>query len=206
MTNSERLIREGITSLGFSFTAQQIQAFLIYLRELRKWNKACNLTGLKTEADIIVKHFLDSLLFLKVFPDHIRSTADIGSGAGFPGIPLKIICPDLKVYLVEPHKKKAVFLRHMVTVLGLQEAEIIEKRLEDVRDITVDIAVTRALFTVREMIEKTRGLIAAGGAIILNKGPKIQEELENISLQGIRVQQLTLPFLDIVRYLVVVPR
>lgn len=205
MKNNEGLLRDGCRTLGIPCTELQIQAFLLYLAELKKWNRACNLTGLKTDRDIIQKHFLDSLLYLSVLPGHVRSIADIGSGAGFPGIPLAVVSPALSVYLIEPTKKKAVFLRHMAKVLGLQKIIVIEKRLEEIRDLKVDIAVSRALLSVEDAKEKAAGLIHSGGALILSKGPKILKELRDSLVSGITVHPLMLPFINITRYLVVVP-
>src|SRR5512146_2439721 len=118
------LLRKGLQQLEIPFSEEQVGRFLTYLTELKKWNRAYNLTGLKTDRDIIIKHFLDSLLFLKALPPHAVSSADIGSGAGFPGVPVKIMCPKLKIFLVEPMGKKTIFLRHMCSRLSLEGIEI----------------------------------------------------------------------------------
>jgi len=176
----------------------------MYLDELKKWNCAYNLTGLKNDRDIIIKHFLDSLLFLKMFPSHSTTAADVGSGAGFPGIPVKIFLPLLKMFLVEPVGKKAIFLRHICSTLALGGIEIVDKRIEEVERLKVDVAMTRALFTVRDFIEKTRGHINKGGVLILSKGPKLREELKGLEMRDITVSDFKLPFTETVRHLVVV--
>src|SRR3990172_1998107 len=107
------LLKSGLKILDIPFTEEQIDAFLTYLEELKKWNRAYNLTGLKTDRDIIIKHFLDSLLFAKALPPEALTLADIGSGAGFPGIPIKIMFPHFAAFLVEPTQKQAVFLQHI---------------------------------------------------------------------------------------------
>jgi 16S rRNA (guanine527-N7)-methyltransferase len=204
MKDASQLLKEGISELGLSYTEKQIETFLAYLAELKKWNRAYNLTGLKKDDDIITKHFLDSLLFSKVFPGGIVSAADIGSGAGFPGIPIKILYPGLKIYLVEPAQKKTIFLRHVCNRLGLQDIEIIDARIEDIAGLKVDAAMTRALFSVTEFVKKAKGVLRENGALILNKGPKVEEELKGLSRKNISLVDFKLPFRNIVRHLVVV--
>ncbi len=198
------LLRKGISALGLRHTEKEITAFLIYLEELKKWNRAYNLTGLKKDDEIVVKHFLDSLLFYKVFPEGIKKAADIGSGAGFPGIPIKIVNPGLKLFLVEPAKKKTIFLRHICSKLGLTDTEVIDARIEDIEGLQVDTAMTRALFSIDAFLQKARGILNDRGVLILNKGPKVKEELKGLDLKNITVTDLTLPFQKITRHLVVV--
>jgi 16S rRNA (guanine527-N7)-methyltransferase len=198
------LLRRGISELSLPCTEKQISAFLVYLEELKKWNKAYNLTGLKKDEEIIVKHFLDSLLFLKVFPDGIKKAADIGSGAGFPGIPIKIVRPDLMLFLVEPARKKTVFLRHIVSKLCLSDTEVIDARVEEIEGLKVDAAMTRALFSVKEFQEKAARLLNKEGVLLLNKGPKLHEELKALDMKNISIADLKLPFQEIMRHLVVV--
>jgi len=204
MKDAAQLLREGITELGISSSEKQIGTFLTYLAELKKWNRAYNLTGLKRDDEIIIKHFLDSLLFSKVFPEGITSAADIGSGAGFPGIPVKIIYPRLKVFLVEPAQKKTIFLRHICNRLGLSDIEIIDARIEDIRGLKVDTAMTRALFSVTEFVKKAKGILRQNGILILNKGPKVEEELKGFDQRNVSLVDFKLPFRNIVRHLVVV--
>ena len=130
--------------------------------------------------------------------------ADIGSGAGFPGIPVKIICPDLSVFLVEPTQKKAIFLRHICSKLQLKNIEIIDKRIEEVKGLTVDVAVTRALFSVRDFIEKTKNILNKKGVLILSKGPGLEKELAGIDQNNISISDFNLPFENIIRHMVVV--
>jgi 16S rRNA (guanine527-N7)-methyltransferase len=204
MKEADDLLKRGIAELGISLTQKQVEGFTLYLAELRKWNKTYNLTGLKSDRDIVVKHFLDSLLFTRVLPAGMHTVADIGSGAGFPGIPIKIAMPYIKVFLIEPTKKKALFLANIRDKLGLAGMEIIEKRIEDIRGLKVDVAVTRALFTVGDFIGKTRAVVNKNGLLILNKGPKLDDELRGLDRKNIVVTDFRLPFENIVRHLVVV--
>jgi len=204
MKETAALLRKGLQQLAIPFSEDQVGRLLIYLGELKKWNRAYNLTGLKTDRDVIIKHFLDSLLFLKVLPPHAVSAADIGSGAGFPGVPVKIMCPTLKIFLVEPVGKKAIFLRHICSRLSLEGIEIIDKRIEEVERLKVDAAMTRALYSVRDFIEKMKGHITKGGVLILSKGPKLREELKGLDMRDITVSDYKLPIDETVRHLVVV--
>jgi 16S rRNA (guanine527-N7)-methyltransferase len=204
MSEAERLIRDGVRALGLQLTEKQINAFFTYLEELKKWNKAYNLTGLKTDRDIIIKHFLDSLLFAKVITDDAEKVADVGSGAGFPGIPIKIIKPELELFLIEPRQKKTVFLRHLSGRLGLKSINVIDRRIEDVKNLKVDVAVTRALFSVRDFIVKTRDLLNKEGLLILSKGPKIDRELRELDRKKVTVKDFNLPFINATRHIVIV--
>lgn len=198
------LLKEGLDRLGIPYAEEQIHSFSVYLAELTKWNRVHNLTGLRSERDIVVKHFLDSLLFLKVLPKGTGSIADVGSGAGFPGIPMKIMRPQLTVFLIESAEKKGIFLRHMKSLLDLRGLEVITSRIEKVSGITVDAAVTRALFGIGDFAEKTGAILRPGGVLVLSKGPKVQEELEGIDREKVSIRDLRLPFGDAVRHLVVV--
>ena len=203
------LIKDGIIELGLTPSKVQIDAFMTYLSELKKWNKAYNLTGLKKDEDIIIKHFLDSILYLNVISDGEIKIADIGSGAGFPGIPIKIIRPEIEMYLIEPSMKKSAFLRHIIRELQLKKIEVIEKRIEEIRvnkelPLSVDVAVTRALFSIKDFIKKASHIVKKGGILILNKGPKVKEEIK--ILKDIKYEMLTfcLPLSDIKRHIVMV--
>jgi 16S rRNA (guanine527-N7)-methyltransferase len=201
---SAEFLRNGISALGIRHTEKEIAAFLTYLEELKKWNRAYNLTGLKKDEEIIVKHFFDSLLFYKVFPEGIKKAADIGSGAGFPGIPIKIVNPALKLFLVEPAKKKTIFLRHICGKLSLTDTDVIDARIEDIEGLKVDAAMTRALFSIEAFAQKAQEIVKDRGVLILNKGPKLKEELKSLDLRNISVTDLQLPFHKIIRHLVVV--
>ncbi len=205
----EELIKSGLMELGLIPSEKQINAFITYLFELKRWNKAYNLTGLKKDEDIVVKHFLDSLLYLKAMPGGEIKVADIGSGAGFPGIPIKIIRPEIEMYLIEPSRKKSAFLRHIIKELQLKKIEVIEKRIEQIKGIlesplSVDVAVTRALFGIKEFIKRTSHIVKQGGKLILNKGPKVNEEIKALKDIRYEILILNLPLSDIKRNIVIV--
>jgi 16S rRNA (guanine527-N7)-methyltransferase len=205
----DELLRDGIIELGFTASKEQINSFMTYLTELKKWNRAYNLTGLKKDEDIIIKHFFDSLLYLKVLPAGGITVADIGTGAGFPGIPLKIIRPEIEMYLIEPSRKKSAFLRHITRRLELKRIEVIEKSIQEIKvnkelPCLVDAAVTRALFSIKDFTKKASLIVKKGGTLILNKGPKFAEELKMLQNGKYEVLPVNLPFSDIKRYIVTV--
>ena len=203
------LLKEGLAELGLPPSDDLINVFMTFLAELRKWNRAYNLTGLKKDEDIVIKHFLDSLLYLNAMPDGELKVADIGSGAGFPGIPIKIIRPEIEMYLIEPSKKKSAFLRHIIRQLRMERIEVLEKSIEEIRvnqelPSPVDIAISRALFDIKEFIKKASHILKPEGTLILNKGPKVKEELK--TLGNVRYEQLdvSLPLSRITRHIIVV--
>ena len=206
MKEASELLTKGFDLLRIPYTGAQIEAFSIYLAELKKWNKAYNLTALKTDSDIVIKHFLDSLLFLKVLPPYVKSLADVGSGAGFPGIPIKIMRPDIEIVLIEPVQKKALFLEHMQRVLNMSGTRIMNIRVKDARDLLVDAAVTRALFSVSEFIGNAERLLEEGGVLILSKGPKLKDELRGLKISAIKREEIVLPFEKSTRHLVIVEK
>jgi 16S rRNA (guanine527-N7)-methyltransferase len=205
----DELLKNGIEELGFTPSKEQLNAFITYLSELKRWNKAYNLTGLKKDEDIIIKHFLDSLLYLKAIPDGKIKIADVGSGAGFPGIPIKIIRPEIEMFLIEPSRKKSAFLRHIIRQLGLEKIGVIEKSIEEIKlnhelSFPVDIAVTRALFTIKEFLKKVSHIVRQDGILILNKGPKVNEELKLLKNRKYEVITIKLPLSDIKRHIVTI--
>src|SRR5690349_4930900 len=123
------------TLLQLELTPAQLAAFQTYADELRAWNEKFNLTAIKDSEGIQVKHFLDSLSILKVLHlpkgDRLR-TIDIGTGAGFPGLPLKIVCPDIQLTLVEATGKKVKFCEHVIDKLNLRGVAVVKARAEEI--------------------------------------------------------------------------
>lgn len=199
----EKLLIDGLKEMGIKPLDTIIDRFDKYIFELKKWNRAYNLTALKKDEDIIIKHFFDSLLYLKVIPEGLWNICDIGSGAGFPGIPMAIARPELNIVLIEPSRKKTAFLRHMKRTLMLNNVEVLENRVEDIKNMLFDIAVTRALFSIRDLIKKAGHILKKDGFFILNKGPKFEEEIkclpENVKLEVITI---TLPCTPLQRNLI----
>lgn len=207
MSNVQSLILQGIKLLELPATPSVVDSFLIYLNELKRWDaKVCNLTSLKTDEDIIVKHFLDSLLYLKALPEGKLKVVDIGSGAGFPGLPVKLLRPDYTLTAVESRGKKCSFMRHIICKLKLQDVAVINKRVEEISESNVyDVAVTRA-FSLKEFIDKGQGLLKSNGLLIISLGPSVWQETESIQDASWFVTPFSLPFSSITRYLVTVKK
>ncbi len=179
---SEELLKLGLEELGFTFTKNQTDALLILVAELKKWNKAYNLTSIRTDRGIIIKHILDSLLYLNALPEGALNIADLGSGAGFPGIPIKIMRPDLEVSLVEPSRKKASFLRNIIRLLGLTGANVLQMRAEDIsEDIkkTFDVVVSRATFSITDFIKAACPYLRSDCMLLISKGPNFLDEFRS---------------------------
>jgi 16S rRNA (guanine527-N7)-methyltransferase len=123
---------EGTSTFGIKLDQDQISALASYYCELDRWNQKTNLTSIHDTKEISIKHFLDSLLYSQVLERRKNaSLLDVGSGAGFPGLPLKILAPELHVTLLEPNEKKTSFLRHIIGTLDLKNVSVISKNLRD---------------------------------------------------------------------------
>ncbi len=155
--------------------------FNLYLKELLEWNKRLNLTSITDPAEIKTKHFEDSLSILQSIHLINQSVVDVGTGAGFPGTPLKIACPKIKLTLIESRQKKVEFLKHIVELLDLKDVEIIWGRAEEAaktkRDF-FDIAVSRALAKLNVLAEYCLPLVKIGGLFVAYKEEKVESEVE----------------------------
>ncbi|MBI5055218.1 MAG: 16S rRNA (guanine(527)-N(7))-methyltransferase RsmG [Nitrospirae bacterium] len=206
--SSHELLKKGLKELGIPCSDLQITAFMTFLSELRKWNSAYNLTALRTDEDIIVKHFLDSLLYLKAIPEGDLKLADAGSGAGFPGIPIKIVRPEIDITLIESSRKKCSFLRHMIRSLNLTQINVLEQRLENIGDenkSAFDVIVSRAAFSIKAFLNTACPYVKEGGILVLSKGPKMTEELKELDTEDAvkDIIKVTLPVAKAQRNLVV---
>lgn len=181
MMKPELLLTRGLEELGIGCSTDHVMKFMTFMSELQKWNRTYNLTAITSDTDIITKHFLDSLLYLKGVPKKARRIADAGSGAGFPGIPIKIMRREAEISLIEPSRKKASFLRHIVRVLGMTGLQVIEERIENLcarKNLPYDVIVSRATFKIREILEQTCPYLNSNCLIVLSKGPGVLKELE----------------------------
>ncbi len=181
--NNESLLKQGLQELNIPCSEDQLKAFMTLLSELKKWNKAYNLTALKTDKDIIIKHFIDSLLYLNAIPETVIKLADAGAGPGFPGIPLKIIRPDIEMTLIEPTRKKATFLRQMIRILNLPTIDVMEDRIENLdkeHEEKYDIIVSRATFSITKFLDSACPYIKSNGILVMSKGPKLSEDLDEL--------------------------
>ncbi|MCX5892047.1 MAG: 16S rRNA (guanine(527)-N(7))-methyltransferase RsmG, partial [Deltaproteobacteria bacterium] len=156
--------------------------FHFYLTQLKLWNQRVILTGLKTDRDLVVKHFLDSLAVLP-FLGPVRSLADLGSGPGFPGLALKLVRPELQLTLVEAREKKAAFLEYIVSCRKLNDVTVARTHLTvaEAREWgpRFEAVVSRAAFKLRQCFELAAPILLPGGLALALKGPHLADgELE----------------------------
>jgi 16S rRNA (guanine527-N7)-methyltransferase len=179
-TEARDLLFRGTRVLGLNLAPEQIEQFLVYLALLLKWIRKMNLTALRTPAEIIIHHFLDSLPLLPYLPQNAR-LLDIGSGAGFPGLPLKIARPDLTIDLVEATAKKASFLKEAVRRLGLSGMNVIPVFLgkEPVAlppEVSWDFFVSRGV-KLEAVLRAVKPFWGPAQRLLLMKGPDWREEI-----------------------------
>jgi 16S rRNA (guanine527-N7)-methyltransferase len=197
------LLNNGAKKLGISLTVEQANSMFIYLAELKKWSQKINLTAIKDERDIIIKHVLDSLSYLHGFTPAPRlRLVDMGSGAGFPALPIKIACPEISITMVDSVKKKASFLRHIIRTLKLTEISVIDTRTEElaVRSLsTFDIVTARAFAGMKSAIAAGMPLLKPGGLIVLSRGPEETINDQDLVRAGVSLERhadLILPYSD----------
>lgn len=180
------LLRRESAGLGVELTPAQLEMFQTYYEELVAWNQRVNLTTITAHADVQIRHFADSLaVLLALGGDDLgdqASLVDIGSGAGFPGLPLKIARPTWHVTLVESVRKKTQFLEHMIDILGLEKVDVVWARAEAVGQNPryrerFDIAVARAVADVAVLVEYALPLLRIGGRFVAQKGTDPRDEL-----------------------------
>jgi len=194
------LLIEGAATLGISLTHDQMKAFELYLKALNLWRKKINLTSRKDDREIILKDFLDSLTLLKYLPQE-RSVLDLGSGAGFPGIPLKVMRPDLKIVLLEATRKKVFFLKEVLRISKISGVEVRwtgeDRGIGDL-SASFDFVVSRAFGSLLAFASEGVGFLKKGGILLAMKGKKGREELEE-SLASLKDMGLEPNFLETIQ-------
>jgi 16S rRNA (guanine527-N7)-methyltransferase len=215
----EKLKQAAQQLYGIVLSPRQIASFERYENELIEWNSRFNLTAVRDPEGIRVKHFLDSISCMTVMKDPAPGQMiDIGTGAGFPGIPLKIMLPNLRLTLVESVGKKADFCRHVVEVLGLDQVKIVQARAEELglsathRE-RYDWVLARAVANMPTLSEYLLPLARVGGAVLAQKGEsgpaEVQSAQRAISVLGGRLRKMSkvnLPGIVEDRYLIVIDK
>lgn len=215
----DKLVHDAQALFNVHITGRQVTALVTYEKELIEWNQKFNLTAIRDSESIRTKHFLDSfscaLAWKAAPPDHL---IDVGTGAGFPGIPLKILYPNLRLTLVESVGKKAMFCQHIVSVLGLEHVNVIQARAEALGQTPqhrekYDWAVARAVANLNVLSEYLIPLVKVGGMALAQKGESGPAEAQSaekaMELLGGKLKQLipvNLPGVADDRYLVVVDK
>ena len=206
-----------VDKLGINLSEIQLKQFYNYMNLLIEWNKKVNLTAITEPDEIILKHFVDSLTISKYISDGTK-VVDVGTGAGFPGIPLKIVRQDVDITLLDSLQKRINFLDEVINELNLEKITTIHSRGEDFgknkkyRE-EFDIATSRAVANLSTLSEYLLPLVKVGGKVISMKGSLIQEELENsknaIKILGgqiEKVDEFDLPNSDISRNIVLIDK
>ena len=213
----ECMLKDRLEALDIVLDQEQIDQFDEYYEILVEWNKVMNLTGITEYQEVVEKHFLDSLSIVKVMDmDQVERVIDVGTGAGFPGIPLKIAFPKLDIVLLDSLNKRIRFLDHVIEELGLEVIRTIHGRAEDfARDgkyrERFDLCVSRAVANLSSLSEYCLPYVKVGGRFVSYKSGDIEEEVNDaskaIALLGgkkERIEKFQLPDTDIQRSFVVI--
>jgi 16S rRNA (guanine527-N7)-methyltransferase len=195
-----RALIDGASIFGIALTDDQVDTCLVYLVELEKWNRKINLTAIRGEQEIITKHFIDSFSYVKGFgPRPGMTVLDMGSGAGFPALPIKIAFPDLSVTMVESVKKKAAFLRHIIRTLKIEGAGVVDTRtdiLPETYRSRYDVVTARAFSEMSAALQEGTVFLKPGGLMVLSRGPGETISEETAAGQGLKIDarhELSLP-------------
>ena len=178
-------LKSGARKLGFGLTPQQVRQFCCYRRELLAWNQRVNLTAITEPIDIERFHFLDSLTVALALSEPLRAEdriCDVGSGAGFPGVPMKILFPGARLTLIDSTAKRSRFLSALIATLALERVEVHTGRSEDLGHYATlresfEVVVARGVAPLRVLAEYTLPFCRLGGRVILQKKGDIQQEL-----------------------------
>jgi 16S rRNA (guanine527-N7)-methyltransferase len=197
------LLKSGADELGVTLSVEQINSFFVYFTELKKWNQKINLTTILEERDMVIKHGLDSLSYIKGFnPLPSTSLLDMGSGAGFPALPIKIAHPEISILMVESVKKKASFIRHIIRTLKLTNADVADKRTEELPAsllTSFDIVTARAFANMKTALSAGTMFLKPSGLMVLSRGPEETISDAELGRAGVSLEkriELTLPRSD----------
>ena len=213
--NEEMLEKSRV--LGVRFSVEQIDKFHKYMNLLIEWNKKMNLTAIIEPSEIILKHFIDSITILKEIKDQ-EMVVDVGTGAGFPGIPLSIMNPTLKITLVDSLNKRLIFLQEVINELDLKNVELVHARAEEFgrnkkyRE-KFDVATSRAVANLATLSEYLLPLVKINGKAISMKAGNASQEIEDAkkaikTLGGNinNIEEFNLPQSDIGRTIIIIDK
>lgn len=183
MTDQELLV-SGIEALNLSIDKQKVEKFIDYKKLLVSWSKKMNITSLTSSQDIIIKHFIDSVSSAAYISYSDKKIIDIGSGGGFPGLPLKIVFPEIQITFVDSSSKKARALKSICEELKMDNYQVINDNIENVARVqthreSYDIAVSRAVSPLNTLLEYMIPMLRVKGKAVIYKGPDVEKEVEN---------------------------
>ncbi len=212
-----KIMQEKANFLKIHFSVEQLEQFFAYMNLLIEWNEKMNLTAITEPEEIILKHFIDSITILKEIEDDSK-IVDVGTGAGFPGIPLSIMNPTFKITLVDSLNKRLIFLQEVVNQLKLQNIEIVHARAEEFgqnkkyRE-SFDISTSRAVANLSTLSEYLIPLVKVNGKVISMKASETQEEINEakkaIEVLGGKIEKIeefNLPESDIGRTVITIKK
>lgn len=212
-----RHVKQKAQEIGYNLQEEQLEQFFTYKELLIEWNKKMNLTAIEQEEDIITKHFIDSLSIASYIPDTTK-IIDIGTGAGFPGIPLKILKKDLSITLLDSLNKRITFLEEVIRNLSIENIQAVHARAEELAHKEeyreqYDIAVSRAVAPMHTLLEYMLPYVKIGGKCICMKGPNLQEEskdlqncLETLGGKIEKIEEIVLPETEIKRNIMLIKK
>lgn len=211
-------LSEGAAAIGVPLGKTELDLFALYHRELLLWNRRINIVSEKTSQEIVIRHFVDSLTPAQWIESPEGLLIDLGSGGGFPGIPLRIALPGLKLTLVESSRKKTSFLAHIVRTLKLDNVTIIRERVDPLIGERAcagafDTVLSRAAFKLPELLRMASFFLKPEGLLIALKGPDPTEEMEEaktvLSATGMSLtacRDIRLPIMDLSRKIIIYRR
>ncbi len=217
MADKIGLLEKLSSDIGYVLSDRQVDQFNDFYKMLVEKNKVMNLTAITEYDEVVLKHFIDSIVIYKrISDDNVKSIMDVGTGAGFPGIPLKILFPDIKLTLLDSLNKRILFLNEVINSLELDDIECIHGRAEDIGHLLeyreqYDLTVSRAVANLSSLSEYCIPFIRIGGKFISYKSGNIDDELndarsaiELLDSEIEEVEKYTLPDSDVQRSLVVI--
>ena len=182
MDNCRKILQQGLQELNIRADETQLELLLAFIKLLEKWNKAYNLTAVRHREDMARLHILDSLTVLPFIQG--KQVADIGTGAGLPGIPLAIFSPDVEFTLVDSNAKKTRFVQQAILELKLKNVNVMHSRVENMKiDALFSTVIMRAFANLKDIMCLTRHLLDKQGILLAMKGQKPDQELTNIDAQ-----------------------
>jgi len=211
------MLKEGTRQFSFELSQEMIQQLLIYKEILKEWNKVVNLTAIEEDSEIIIKHYLDSMSILPYLKNTKIKLIDIGTGAGFPGLPVKIAYSNIDVVLLDSLDKRLKFLKEVIRKLKLEGIITVHGRAEDFgvkqgyRE-GFDVVVARAVASLPILLEYCLPFVKVGGIFIAMKGSNIEEIQHSMKALNIlggsieKIYEIILPYSEIKRTIIIIKK
>ncbi len=201
MESCQKILQQGLQTLEIDYTEAQLTALLSFIKLIEKWNKAYNLTAVRQAEEMARLHILDSLTVLPFIQG--KRVADIGTGAGLPGIPLAIFLPDVEFVLLDSNSKKTRFVQQAILELKLKNVTVQHRRVESFKpDLLFSTVTMRAFASLQDIMQLTSHLIAPQGMLLAMKGQQPDAEEINALTQPYSISPLSVPGVEAERCLI----